>query len=99
MQVFEILVIVLGIVNGALLASLPDPTAKTKPIGNILWFSLTMALFVGFLPVITLGERFLSTTIIAFVGAVCGYFALKSARTQFQDGGQIQTTVPAKHHA
>lgn len=80
MQFFEILVICLGIANGALLPTLPEPTAQKKPIGAVLWFSLAFALWVGFMPVIVSSPRFLSTIVITLVGAVAGFFAVRAAQ-------------------
>jgi hypothetical protein len=99
MQYFELLVILLGIVNGALLPLLPDPQSKVRPIGAILWFSVTMALFIGFLPVITASPRFVTTTIIAFAGAVAGYFAVKAAKAPVPTKPATVKTQPAKQHA
>jgi hypothetical protein len=93
MQFFEILCIILGVANGALLQLLPDPNAAKKPIGAIVGFSLAFALFTGFLPVIVSSPRFLTTLSIALIGALCGFYAVASAKAPKEN---TQTTRPAQ---
>jgi hypothetical protein len=96
MQFFELLVIFLGIANGAILPLLPDARGKEKPIGAILGLSLAFALLTVFMPVIASSPRFLSTLGITFAGAVAGYFAMRAGKETTQSVGAKTTTV---HHA
>jgi hypothetical protein len=93
MQFFELLCMFLGIANGALLPLLPNATAKARPIGAVLGFSLAFALLSGFLPVIVSSPRFLTTLIITLVGAFIGFFAVSAAMKEA--GNKQPVTRPA----
>jgi hypothetical protein len=82
MQFFELLVIMLGVANGAIMPLLPDPTAEKKPIAAILWFSLTMALAILFVPVISSSPRFASTLVLMFLSGAIAFFSVSALKTK-----------------
>lgn len=101
MQYIEILCILLGIVNGALLPMLPDTKDEKRPLGVILSLSLAFALWTGFLPVLTISPRFLSTLIITLVGFGVGILAsqaMKAPKTkpQVAEPATVQIKQTAK---
>jgi hypothetical protein len=82
MQFFELLVIMLGVANGAIMPLLPDPTAEKRPIAAVLWLSLTMALATLFVPVISSSPRFASTVVLMFLSGIIAYFSVSALKTK-----------------
>lgn len=94
MQFFEILCILLGVVNGALMPLLPDTRDPRRPIGVISLLSLTLALLILFLPVIVSSPRFVATSMLTVVGAGIAFGAVRSARAVPQAKLSVQNVQP-----
>jgi hypothetical protein len=82
METIDAICILLGVLNGAFLAAVPDSTKKNPSLCPIFAFGAALAFGLLFLAVDSLRPTFLATTAMTLLMALIGFFSMRPVFAQ-----------------